>query len=200
LAKASGDDEVLQAFRQLMKDNIKLTADGFVIGKPMFEMEQVLPGESGNDPFSDPICRAVDLKHAGESAEAGKILMELYQADLHCLDAHSHLGHLVFDYYPQKAIGHFEIGLRIGELSLGDDFNGVLDWDFMDNRPFFGCMQGYGLCLWRLDRFEEAEHIFNRMLWLNPTDNQGARFLLDEVKAKATWEESANRLTSSHDT
>jgi hypothetical protein len=161
--------------------------------RPMFEMEQVLPGESKNDPFIDPICRAVDLKYAGKSAEARKILMELCQADLRCLDAHSHLGHFVFDYYPKKAILHFEIGLRIGELSLGDDFNGVLDWGFIDNRPFLRCMQGYGLCLWRLGRFEAAEHIFNRMLWLNPTDNQGTRFLLDEVKAKVTWKESENR-------
>ena len=161
--------------------------------RPMFEMEQVMPGESGNDPFCDPICRVVDLKHAGENAEARKILMDLCQADLRCLDAHSHLGHLVFDYYPKKAIEHYETGLRIGELSLGDDFTGVLAWDFMGNHPFLRCMQGYGLCLWRLGRFEEAEHIFNRMLRLNPTDNQGARFLLDEVKAKVTWENTQNK-------
>ena len=138
--------------------------------------EQVMPGDSGNDPFCDPICRAVDLKNAGEKADARKILMDLCQADLRCLDSHSHLGHLVFDYYPQDAIKYYETGLRIGELSLGDDFTGVLAWGFMDNRPFLRCMQGYGVCLWRLGRFEEAEHIFNRMLWLNPTNNQGARF------------------------
>lgn len=27
---------------------------------------------------------------------------------------------------------------------------------------------GFGLCLWRLGRFEEAAGIFDRMLWLNP--------------------------------
>ncbi|MBU1193460.1 MAG: tetratricopeptide repeat protein [Proteobacteria bacterium] len=160
---------------------------------PMFEMEQVMPGESGNDPFNDPISQAVDHRYAGKKAEARKILMDLCQADLRCLDAHSHLGHLVFDYYPQKAIEHYETGLRIGELSLGNDFAGVLAWGFMDNRPFLRCMQGYGLCLWRLGRFKEAEHIFNRMLWLNPTDNQGARFSLDEVKAGISWEDSENR-------
>lgn len=161
--------------------------------RPMFEMEQVMPGESRNDPFCDPICRAADLKNAGENAEARKILMDLCQTDLRCLDAHSHLGHLVFDYYPQDAIKYYEAGLRIGELSLGDDFTGVLAWGFMDNRPFLRCMQGYGVCLWRFGRFEEAEHIFNRMLRLNPTDNQGARFLLDEVKVGVTWENSKNR-------
>jgi hypothetical protein len=28
------------------------------------------------------------------------------------------------------------------------------------------------------------------MLWLNPSDNQGVRFLIDQVRAKAAWEQS----------
>jgi hypothetical protein len=27
------------------------------------------------------------------------------------------------------------------------------------------------------------------MLWLNPSDNQGVRFLIDEVRAKRAWED-----------
>jgi hypothetical protein len=33
----------------------------------------------------------------------------------------------------------------------------------------------------------DAEKVFTRMLWLNPTDNQGARFELSEVKEGRTW-------------
>jgi len=158
----------------------------------MFEMEQVLPGEGPDDPFDDPITRSNDLKDAGERAEAEKILMELCQADLRCLDAHSHLGNLVFDHNSDDAIQHYEVGLRIGELSLGDDFTGVMPWGLIDNRPFLRCMHGYGLCLWRLGRFDEAEQIFEKMLRLNPSDNQGVRFLIDEVKAKTAWEDREN--------
>jgi hypothetical protein len=157
--------------------------------RPMFEMEQVLPGEEPDDPSSDPITRSNDFKYAGEWAEARRILMELCQADLRCLDAHSHLGNLVFDHRPEDAIRHYEVGLRIGELSLGDDFDGVLPWGHIDNRPFLRCMHGYGLCLWRLEGFNEAEHIFHRMLWLNPSDNQGVRFLIEEVRARTAWED-----------
>lgn len=157
--------------------------------RPMFKMEQVLPGEDPDDPFNDPITRSNDLKDAGERAEAEKILMQLCQADLRCLDAHSHLGNFVFDHHPQYAIRHYEVGLRIGELSLGDGFTGVLAWGLIDNRPFLRCMHGYGLCLWRLGRFGEAERIFEKMLWLNPSDNQGVRFLIGEVKAKTAWED-----------
>jgi hypothetical protein len=161
--------------------------------RPMFEMEQVLPGEDPEDPFNDPITRSNDLKNAGERAEAAKILMDLCQADLRCLDAHSHLGNLLFGLHPQDAMRHYEVGLRIGELSLGDDFSGVLPWGFVDNRPFLRCRHGYGLCLWRLGRFDEAAHLFQQMLWLNPSDNQGVRFLIDEVKAKTAWEDRENR-------
>ena len=160
--------------------------------RPMFEMEQALPGQDPDDPFNDPITRSNDLKDAGERADAAKILMELCEADLRCLDAHSHLGNLVFDHRPQDAIRHYEVGLRIGELSLGDDFNGVLPWGLIDNRPFLRCTHGYGLCLWRLGRFDEAERLFERMLWINPSDNQGVRFLIDEVKAKTGWEDREN--------
>jgi tetratricopeptide (TPR) repeat protein len=93
-----------------------------------------------------------------------------------------------FDYRPRSAIQHYEVGLRIGELSLGDGFTGVLPWGMIDNRPFLRCMHGYGLCLWRLGRFDEAEHIFQQLLWLNPSDNQGVRFLIDEVQAKTARE------------
>ncbi len=160
--------------------------------RPMFEMEMVLPGEDFDDPFDDPIMRSNDLIAAGERAEAVKILMELCQADLRCLVAHSHLGNLVFDHSPQDAIRHYEVGLRIGELSLGNDFTGLLQWGFIDNRPFLRCMHGYGLCLWRLGRFDEAQRVFERMLWMNPLDNQGVRFLIDEVKAKIAWEDREN--------
>ena len=37
-----------------------------------------------------------------------------------------------------------------------------------------------------------AEHIFEKMLWLNPQDNQGVRFLIDEVKGKTAWEDREN--------
>ena len=74
--------------------------------------------------------------------------------------------------------------MKLDSESLGDDFDGVLVWGHVDNRPFLRCLYGYGLCCWRLDRFEEAERIFDRMLWLNPSDNQGARFLIDALRAR----------------
>jgi hypothetical protein len=157
--------------------------------RPMFEMEQVLPGADPDDPFSDPITEANDLKVAGDVLTAERILMKLCRSDLRCLDAHAHLGTLHFHGRPKDALRHYEVGLRIGELSLGEDFEGLLPWGHVDNRPFLRCLHGYGLCLWRLERFDEAERIFSRMLWLNPADNQGVRFLIEDVRARRVWED-----------
>ena len=157
--------------------------------RPQFEMEQVVPGRDPQDFESDPICDSNELKDAGDFAGARRILMDLCQADLRCLDAHAHLGNFDFDRSAEDAIRHYEVGVRIGELSLAPDFNGLLPWGLIDNRPFLRCLHGFGLCLWRLGRFEEAGRIFDRMLWLNPTDNQGVRFVIHEVRAGTAWED-----------
>ena len=134
--------------------------------RPEYEMEQVLPATDPDDP---------------------EILARLLEADLRRLDAHAHLGNLAFDHNPWEAVRHYEVGARIGELSLGSDFDGVLSWGLAGNRPFLRCLKGYGLCLWRLDRLKEAARVFERMLWMNPADNQGIRTLLPEVQAGGPW-------------
>ena len=160
--------------------------------RPEFEMEQVLPGTDPNDPDVDPIIESNELKDAGALAGARRILMALLKTDLRCLDAHAHLGNLVCDHTPREALRHYEVGVRIGELSLGEGFNGVLSWGLVDNRPFLRCLKGYGLCLWRLGRRDEAARVFDRMLWMNPADNQGIRFLLPAVRDGKRWEESVS--------
>ncbi|MBN2241938.1 MAG: cytoplasmic protein [Acidobacteria bacterium] len=157
--------------------------------RPMFKMEQVLTGEALDDPFNAPTIRAVYLNDNGDKEESIAVLMQLCQADLRCLDAHAHLGDFAFERNPVDAVLHYEVGLRIGELSLGENFAGVLPWSFIGNRPFLRCMHGYGFCLWRLGRFDEAERTFQQMLRLNPSDDQGVRFLIDEVRAKKAWED-----------
>lgn len=161
--------------------------------RPMFEMEQALPGADPENFDTDPIIESNDAKEAGDVLGAHRILMDLCQADLRCLDAHAHLGNLKFEHRPAEAIRHYAVGVRIAELTLGRDFDGVLSWGLIDNRPFLRCLYGHGLCLWRLERFEEAGRVFERMLWLNPSDNQGARLVIDAVRAGEPWTQDGAR-------
>ena len=115
--------------------------------------------------------------------------MRLLLTDLRVLDAHAHFGNQMFDHWLDKARRHYEVGVAIGELSLGARFDGVLEWGHFDNRPFLRCLHGLGLCWWRLDRFDEASSVFERLLWLNPADNPGVRFNLAQVQAGNQWED-----------
>lgn len=85
---------------------------------------------------------------------------------------------------------HYEVGVRLAEPSIpATEPPAMLTWACIGNRPFLRCIHGYGLALWRLDRLPEAEAVFERMLWLNPNDNQGARFCWLDVRAGRSWKE-----------
>ncbi len=155
--------------------------------RPSFEMEQVPDRWDPEDPDYDPILEANELSYAGEYELARERLLQLCELDIRCLDAHSHLALLEFDESAEQAMLHYEMGFRIGQLSLAGMPDPVLPWGFIDNRPFLRCMHGFGL--WRTGRFDEALHIFKRMLWLNPSDNQGIRFLIHDVAERVDWEE-----------
>lgn len=142
------------------------------------------------EPEESLMGEATELVEAGDFAEARDLLMKVLLCDLRCLDAHAHLGHMEFPSDPRVAILHYEVGVRIGELSLPPGFDGVLIWGRVDNRPFLRCLHGYGLCLWRLGRPQEALAVFERILAFNPNDNQGVRFLLEDLERGRTWEES----------
>lgn len=159
--------------------------------RPAFEMEQIMPGQDPDEMLDDmdPIGEAVECSKRGDSVGAREILMDLLAADLRCLDAHAHLGTSVFGLAPDEARRHYEVGVGIGDLSLGDDFDGVLAWGHLDNRPFLRCLHGLGVCLWRLGHADEAARVFERMLWLNPTDNQGVRFCLDSIRLGKSWDQ-----------
>lgn len=163
--------------------------------RPSFEMEQILPGFDCDNPDSDPIGRAVDLQESGDVEGSLRVLHQCLEEDLRVLDAHAHLGHWVFGDGSRKLLieraqRNYQAGVAIGELSLGPGFNGLLEWGRIDNRPFMRCLHGLGLCRWALGDFKAAKNIFERMLWLNPSDNQGARFCLSDVIAGTAYEDS----------
>jgi len=112
---------------------------------------------------------------------------KLLEADLRFLDAHAHLGGRLMGLSPPWALQHYEIGVGIGQLSIGDDFDGQLPGELAGNRGLLGCLSGYGSCLWRLERRDEATRMFYRALRLDPADRQGVRPQLSAMRAGAPW-------------
>mgnify|MGYP001614451308 CR=1 FL=1 len=162
--------------------------------RPSFEMEQILPGHDPEDMDSDPIGQAVDLYEAGNVKESDRVLHRCLEEDLRTLDAHAHLGNWAFGdgsrkLLVERARRNYEAGVAIGNLSLPPDFNGVMEWGRIDNRPYLRCLHGLGLCHWVLGDTVGAREVFERMLWLNPGDNQGVRFCLSALAAGKSYEE-----------
>lgn len=157
-----------------------------------WEQEQSVPGVV-REAFDDPILEATELHGRAERDRARGLLADLLSEEPRCLDAYAHLGAFTYDYCASLALPHFETGVAIGERSLPLGFGGVLPWGWIDNRPFLRCLHGYGLCLWRLGRFAEAEAVFTALLWLNPGDNQGSRGLVETVCASGKWEPTPRR-------
>jgi hypothetical protein len=97
--------------------------------RPGFEFDGIAWGAfPGREAEENPTCDAAELAERGELDGARKLLMEVLGADLRCLDAHAQLGSMVFDRWPERALLHYELGMRIGELSLPAGFNGLLIW------------------------------------------------------------------------
>lgn len=184
------DPEKLVGFEGGGMTGTRVKADDSVRTWTVFEMQQIVPGRTFDDlddADSDPIIRASEWHEAGEFEEAQTLLAGLLEADLRCLDAHAHLGNMCFDREVERALNHFEAGVRIGELSLDENFDGLLPWFRLDNRPFLRCLNGYGLCLWRCQRWEETQQVFEQLLALDPLDTFEIQASLPMIAAHEQW-------------
>jgi tetratricopeptide (TPR) repeat protein len=133
---------------------------------------------------------------AGWSLRAEAYYREALRIDPGHADAWVHLGNRRFDDgRVVEALAHYERGQAAAEArTVGDParYPGPF-WGDVDSRPFMRALHGRGLCLWRLERRDDARQVFAWMLELNPNDNQGVRFLLHDLDEGLSWEESAAR-------
>lgn len=166
---------------------------------------------------------AVPLDRALDARDAAGYRGRLYELDLEGIvrreprdvDAWAHLGNYYLDLadpgtphppgvpepedrrrhsWTRTALGYYQAAVAIAELALPDPFTGFLRWGHLDNRAFARAAFGAALSAWRLGRFDEAGQVLTNMLWLNPEDNQGARYLLPRVQARDPWEDAMEDL------
>jgi hypothetical protein len=61
--------------------------------------------------------------------------------------------------------------------------------DAVEFGSFLRALHGLAIWLWRLRLYRSAETTLLNMVWLNPDDNQGARFVLPDVRSRRRWED-----------
>lgn len=75
-------------------------------------------------------------------------------------------------------------GVSIGEAALPPEFeitDHQLDWKFSENRPFLRICEAHGSLLREMGKQKDALKQFEKLLQLNPADNQGVRGFLIEL-------------------
>ncbi|MBG0818418.1 hypothetical protein [Planomonospora sp. ID82291] len=156
-----------------------------------------------------PLDRALDERdRTGDEAAYRTALQQICNANYRDIDAWAHSGHealaranAVTGTSPtakrrrsaalKEALGYYQTGVAVGELSLPTCFTGVLPWSLIQNRPFLRARHGLALALWRLGDFDNASTVLRTSLWINPADNQGLRDLLSPVEAHTPYEKAS---------
>jgi hypothetical protein len=156
-------------------------------GRPVYRMAQIAP--ASDDACAALLFEAQECIDSRAYAEADELLHKVLAIDLRCLDAHALLGERNLSSWSALALHHFELGVAIGSLTVGEDFDGVLPWGLVENRPFLRCLQGLARALLRRDRREDAAAALRRLVRLDPADHLSARASLAAIEAGKTWRE-----------
>lgn len=139
-------------------------------------------------PDSDPVSEAVESK---TFQERYNILAKLWEVYPQCIDALVHIGHMHMDSprYIDRAVQLYQAAILISEQNFPSNFDPVVLWVNCNNRPYLRALHGLCLALWRIEKFEDAAHLAKKLLRLNPPDNQGVRFIIEDIKNHIPWKD-----------
>jgi tetratricopeptide (TPR) repeat protein len=115
---------------------------------------------------------------AGHRREALSYFRRAVKIDPLHADAHNHLGIASLDARKLKdAEQHFRAAVDGGGRRVERDGR-LVPWPILENRPYLRALGNLALALAEQRKWAEALAIHQRMLELNPNDNQGVRYLI----------------------
>jgi tetratricopeptide (TPR) repeat protein len=82
---------------------------------------------------------------------------------------------------PKQALGILEGTIKAGRVLIPPEFesgNGKMMWGFLNNRPFLFCLGEYATMVERVHGPGKAIPLYEELISLNPSDNQGIRSFL----------------------
>jgi len=161
--------------------DMKEILEEFYSDKSKFTLKRELtPAEKAQDLMYDALAEPNKNKRIKMAKKALEISPD-------CPDAY----YLLADYSDnaKDAEAFFEKGVKAGEKLLGEDFikNNVGNfWKIVKTRPYMRALFGYANALAFQGKKEEAIKVYQRLLELNPSDNQGVRYplLTEFIRAK----------------
>ncbi|MCY3874195.1 MAG: hypothetical protein OXF88_07880 [Rhodobacteraceae bacterium] len=138
--------------------------------------------------------RLLDERESGRVGEKRYIdrLKDLAKRYPWFIDAHAHIGNvLLYNGRTKHALDAYRKGFSLGEAAIPTGYSGLIEWQPLENRPFFRAAHGIVLCHLRLRHWNEAIDLMKAMDLWNPRDNQGIRYLLGSAFLRAGRKEEA---------
>lgn len=130
------------------------------------------------DSAEDHFEEGMERWWAGDRRAALGIFRRVLKIDPRHADAHNQLGIASQDARRLKlAEEHFRAAVAGGERHIERD-GARVPWGMIENRPYLRGLANLALVLAEQRRWPEALVIHQRMLRLNPNDNQGVRWLI----------------------
>jgi tetratricopeptide (TPR) repeat protein len=145
-------------------------------GKDPEEIKQMLGiTYTDKDHAQDLVNEALEL----DEAEARDLICEALMLDPDNADAYIYLAEN--EVYIEGAQFHYHKAMTVAEKAIGpagfDIYKGNF-WGFAETRPYMRAKAGLANCLYQLGKPKEGIKHYEEMLELNPTDNQGIRYIL----------------------
>ena len=129
---------------------------------------------------SERFYTGCELWEAGQTPAALAMFQDLLQQHPEHLDVRDSLAH-VYEEIGQddRAKALLEEAVGWGRRAFPQAFQSgdLLEWGWLENRPFLRCLCRLGLHYEREGQLEEALAIYQELLSFNPNDNQGVRAL-----------------------
>lgn len=141
--------------------------------------------------------KLLDQRDAGEISDKQYLrrLGELTRQYPLFIDGHAHIGFEQLDRgRVRTALECFERGLKLGEAALPPDFQGAVNWPFLENRPFLRAAGGMAECLIALDEIAKAITLMEKIVAWDPNDHQGWRFQIGSGYFRAGRVEEAREV------
>lgn len=165
-------------------------------------LNQMLQGDALPDP-DDPASRAQELAFeawdAPDRKSAVRLAKQALEIDPACVDAYNVLAECAPS--AQQAGTLYRKGLAAWEQTHAEalrEWRGEF-WGIVETRPYMRALGGLALALTAVAKADAACEVWQRMLELNPNDNQGVRAPLLAHHLEAGRLEEAGRIVRAYD-
>ena len=115
-------------------------------------------------------------------AKGKKLIKQALELDPNNADAYNYLASVENDV--DKALTLYRQAEEAGERALGEEFfeeNKGHFWGLFETRPYMRAKSGVAGCLYAKNRVNATIEVYREMIELNPSDNQGVRYLLATI-------------------